>query len=156
MKMSLMIEGAGVAAGQSHAGRSARRFVVALAVTLTIGAARPALAAEQYANDFGVGVGTVFVDLVYMPVKVVYATLGGLTGGFAFLLTGGNLDVASAIWRPSLGGTYVVTPSMLRGDDPIYFSGSADDAETSRDERRVGPREEPLGDRDHGRRGEAY
>ncbi|MBI3767919.1 MAG: hypothetical protein HY271_05405 [Deltaproteobacteria bacterium] len=151
-EMSKMIEEVGAAAGHSRAGRLARQVVVALALTLTIGVARPALAVEAYANDFGIGVGTVFVDLVYMPVKVVYATLGGLTGGFAFLLTGGNLDVASAIWRPSLGGTYVVTPSMLRGDDQIYFSGSADDAETSRDERR----EEPLGDRDRGRRGEAY
>jgi hypothetical protein len=62
-----------------------------------------------------------------MPTKVVYATLGGLTGGFAFVLTGGRMDTANAVWVPSMGGTYVVTPDMLRGEDPIYFSGTADD-----------------------------
>ncbi len=133
-----------------------RRAVVVtvVAAMLSIGVARPA-AAEEYANDFGLGVGTVLVDLVYMPVKVVYATLGGLTGGLAFLLTGGRMDTASAIWRPSLGGTYVITPSMLRGDDPIYFSGSADDAEEApRGERHTS--EEPLDNRDRGRPGRAY
>jgi hypothetical protein len=129
--------------------------VMVLAAMLSIGVARPAAAAEEYANDFGIGVGTVLVDLVYMPVKVVYATLGGLTGGLAFLLTGGRMDTASAIWRPSLGGTYVITPSMLRGDDPIYFSGSADDAEeTPRGDRHTS--EEPLDNRDRGQPGQAY
>ena len=76
-------------------------------------------------GDFGIGVGTIATNLIYMPAKFVYATLGGLTGGFAYCLTGGRMDIANAVWRPSLGGTYVVTPSMLRGEDPIYFSGVA-------------------------------
>ncbi len=135
--------------GGMHRGRTARCLVAVLALLVALGTARPAAAAEDYTSDFGLGVGTVFVDLVYMPVKVVYATLGGLTGGFAFLLTGGRMDIASGIWRPSLGGTYVITPSPLRGDEPIYFSGGADDE-------RPTSREEPLDDRDHGRRGEAY
>jgi hypothetical protein len=118
---------------------------VALAAVLWIGGARAAHA-DTYAS--------VFVDLVYMPVKVVYATLGGLTGGLAFVLTGGRMDTATAIWRPSLGGTYVITPSMLRGEDPIYFSGTADDGSDHGDDRR--PLEEPLGDRDRGRRGDSY
>jgi hypothetical protein len=132
--------------------RIARSAMIAAVLALVVASARPAHA-ETFASDFGVGVGAVFVDLVYMPVKVVYATLGGLTGGFAFVLTGGRMDTATAIWRPSLGGTYVITPSMLRGEEPIYFSGSADDEgardgdDLRRDEERP-PVEEPLGDRD--------
>ena len=38
-----------------------------------------------------------FVNLLYMPAKVVYATLGGLTGGFGYLLTGFNYDIAERI-----------------------------------------------------------
>jgi hypothetical protein len=123
------------------------------AIFLTV--ARPAAAVESpdYANDFGVGVGTVLCNLVYMPVKVVYATVGGITGGFAYILTAGRMDTASSIWRPSMGGTYVITPSMLRGEDPIYFSGTADDDSDHRAERRTSD-EPPVGDR--GRPGESY
>lgn len=108
--------------------------VVALAATLDA-AARPAAAAEQYVNDFGIGLGTVVLDLLYMPTKVVYATLGGITGSFAFVLTGGSLNIARAIWTPSMGGTYVLTPSMLSGEDPIYFSGVAGDDRGDREDR---------------------
>jgi DNA mismatch repair protein MutH len=128
-----------------------RAVVVAGALAATLGGSvRPAIAAEQYVNDFGVGLGTVLVNVLYMPVKVVYATLGGLTGGFAFVLTGGRMDTASAVWVPAMGGTYVITPSMLRGEDPIYFSGTTDD-DHERD-RRVEERE-PVRDRGTPREG---
>jgi hypothetical protein len=114
------------------------------------GVVRPASAAEQYVNDFGIGVGTVFTNVLYMPVKVVYATLGAITGGFAFVLTGGRMETASAIWVPAMGGTYVISPNMLRGEDPIYFSGTTDD-DHGRD-RRVEERE-PVRDRGTPREG---
>jgi hypothetical protein len=107
-----------------------------LALTVLAGATR-ALADDdehRYASDFGVGIGAVFTNLVYMPVKFVYATLGGITGSFAYVLTGFRFDIAKGIWVPSLGGTYVVTPSMLRGEDPIYFSGTTVPKRESRDE----------------------
>ncbi len=117
-----------------------------LAATICLGAARPALAddhEDNFATDFGLGVGAVMVDLVYMPVKFVYATLGGLTGGLAYVLTVGRTDTAMAIWRPSLGGTYVVTPSMLRGDDEIHFSGRSEEPEA----RSGRTSEEPVSER---------
>lgn len=106
-----------------------RQVVVAvvLAATLLVGATRVLADDDEdhrYASDFGVGVGAVFTNIVYMPVKFVYATLGGITGSFAYVLTGFRFDLAKSIWVPSLGGTYVVTPSMLKGEDPIYFSGT--------------------------------
>jgi len=110
--------------------------MVALAVTLLAGATR-ALADDdehRYASDFGMGVGAVFTNIVYMPAKFVYATLGGITGSFAYVLTGFRFDIAKGIWVPSLGGTYVVTPSMLRGEDPIYFSGTTQPRRQERDE----------------------
>jgi hypothetical protein len=146
-----------VAAARRGTWRGARRLAAALVVTIALATPRVAAAAEppQYANDFGIGIGAVLIDLVYMPVKVVYATLGGITGGFAFVLTGGRSDIATSIWRPSLGGTYVITPTMLRGDEPINFSGGGDD-NGSREESRPAPREEPLRERDHSGRGESY
>jgi hypothetical protein len=150
--------GVQTAAVRSGMWRSARRLAAVLTVTVALAipcAATAEVEPPQYANDFGIGLGAVLIDLVYMPVKVVYATLGGLTGGFAFILTGGRTDIATAVWRPALGGTYVVTPSMLRGDEPINFSGGGD-RESPRDEERAAPREEPLRERDRAGHGEAY
>lgn len=102
--------------------------VVAAVLAATLAATvRPAAAEEdknRFATDFGYGVAAFFTNLIYMPTKFVYATLGGITGGFAYVLTGFKYDLAREIWVPSTGGDYVVTPSMLKGEDPIYFSGT--------------------------------
>jgi hypothetical protein len=62
-------------------------------------------------------------NLVYVPAKLVYGILGGIAGGAGYALTGGNKQVANSIWRSSLGGDYVLTPDMMAGKEPIYFSG---------------------------------
>jgi tartrate dehydratase beta subunit/fumarate hydratase class I family protein len=36
--------------------------------------------------------------------------------------------VANNIIYPAIGGNYVVTPSHLKGSEPIYFVGPAPDA----------------------------
>jgi hypothetical protein len=71
----------------------------------------------------GVGAGTVAGNIVYVPLKVAYGILGGIAGGAGYALTGGNKQVADTIWRSSLGGDYVLTPDMITGEKPIYFSG---------------------------------
>jgi len=81
-----------------------------------------------YGKDAGMGVACVFINVLYMPAKLVYATLGGLTGGVAYLLTGLNYDVADRVWAPSLGGNYVVTPAHLRNEQTLYFSGAVEES----------------------------
>ena len=61
--------------------------------------------------------------MLYIPAKFTYATVGGLIGGFAWVLTLGDTDTAMGVWEPTMGGSYVVTPSMLRGEEPVEFSG---------------------------------
>ena len=72
---------------------------------------------------YGLGVGAVLCTLVYGPVKVVYATLGSLTGGVAWLLTGGRTDVPREIIQPAIRGDYVVTPEHLTFNQPLMFVG---------------------------------
>ncbi|MBI3301616.1 MAG: hypothetical protein HYZ72_06015 [Deltaproteobacteria bacterium] len=84
--------------------------------------ATPTLARANFLEDAGMGTATVLANVFYMPAKIVYASLGGLTGGFAYLLTGANYEVAEKVWTPSLGGNYVLVPEQLRGNQPIYFS----------------------------------
>jgi hypothetical protein len=79
--------------------------------------------ADGYASDAGMGTAAVLVNLLYVPAKLVYAGLGGLTGGVAYCLTGGNFEIADRIWAPSLGGNYLVTPAHLRNEQTLYFSG---------------------------------
>jgi hypothetical protein len=71
----------------------------------------------------GVGAGTVAGNILYVPAKVVYGILGGITGGASYVLTGGNTQTANTIWRSSLGGDYVLTPDMITGQQPVHFSG---------------------------------
>ena len=59
-----------------------------------------------------------------MPAKLVYAGLGGLTGGMALGLTGGDTKTAESIWEPSLFGDYFLTPSMVQGEEPFSFAGA--------------------------------
>ncbi|MGH7916310.1 MAG: hypothetical protein ACREQE_02485 [Candidatus Binataceae bacterium] len=75
-------------------------------------------------SDVGYGAGSALASLVYFPFKAAYAIIGGIVGGGAYLATVGNRRVADQIWRASMGGDYVITPSMLEGTEPLHFSGT--------------------------------
>lgn len=75
-------------------------------------------------EEAGYGVGAALASIFYIPAKVTYAGLGLLTGGLGWVLTGGRADVANNIIYPAVGGNYVVTPSNLKGTEPIYFVGA--------------------------------
>lgn len=74
-------------------------------------------------KSVGSGVGAVASNVLYVPAKLVYGTLGGIAGGAGYALTGGNTRVSNAIWRSSLGGDYVITPKMVTGEEPVHFTG---------------------------------
>jgi hypothetical protein len=97
-------------------------LVAAAVLASAVGTASPARAA--YLEDAGWGALTVLTNVFYMPAKLAYSALGGLTGGLALALTGGDLRTAETVWVSAMGGTYVVTPRMLQGQDPIEFAGS--------------------------------
>lgn len=107
-----------------------RKMMAAVVLGCVLGNHGVALAAperESSAAQLGWGLTAVLANVFYVPAKLTYAGLGGLTGGLAFVLTAGNDDVASKIWNPSVGGTYVLSPEMVRGKTPIYFSGESGD-----------------------------
>ena len=79
-------------------------------------------AAADYIEDAGIGTATVAANVFYIPAKLTYATLGGITGGLAYLLTGTNREVAERVWTPSMGGDYVLKQRHIRGEETIYFS----------------------------------
>jgi hypothetical protein len=118
--------------------------VATVALVGALATVQPARAG--YLEDAGWGTLTVLTNLVYMPAKLVYATFGGLTGGLAYGLTAGDLQTAQTVWVTTMGGTYVVTPGMLQGQDPIAFTGTpstATSATADSGEHKV--EEQPLG-----------
>ena len=84
---------------------------------------------KEASSDFGIGAVTVFANLGYMPVKLGYGVLGGITGCFAYVLSGANREVAEGVWVPSLGGDYVLTTDMMSGRERVRFNGVRDRAQ---------------------------
>ena len=90
-------------------------------------------------SGVGYGAGSLLTNVLYIPAKLVYALFGGLVGGGAYVLTGGNEQTANTVWRSSLGGDYVVTPDMIAGKEPIHFSGPTDTSPLPADNTTVQP-----------------
>jgi hypothetical protein len=78
---------------------------------------------EGTGTQFGLGAASFFMTIPYGLAKVVYATLGGIIGGFTYVLTAGNDRAAKSVWHTSLRGTYVITPEHLRGEKAVRFLG---------------------------------
>ena len=101
-------------------------MLTVFALVLGFGTPVISFAAEEessQAKEAALGAGSFFLTLVYAPVKVVYAILGGIVGGFTYGLTAGDLETAQSVWEPSMYGTYVITPEHLKGNEPVRFIG---------------------------------
>jgi ABC-type multidrug transport system permease subunit len=101
-------------------------MLIVFALVVGIGTPVVSFAAEEESspsNEAALGVGSFFLTLVYTPVKMAYAILGGVVGGFTYALTGGNVETAQNVWEPSVYGTYIITPDHLKGNEPVRFVG---------------------------------
>ncbi len=74
-------------------------------------------------SDLGLQIASGALSVLYTPVKVVYAGLGGFIGGLAYVLTAGNTQVAQSVWDASLEGDYWLTPEHIQGEQAIRFQG---------------------------------
>jgi len=75
------------------------------------------------AADLGLGVASFLVSIPYGAVKVATALLGGIVGGFTYVLSGFNKKAADQVWYTTIPGDYIITPDQLRGKRPIRFTG---------------------------------
>ena len=91
---------------------------------------RPAATEPGPAASLGWGMAAIGTNLGYIPAKMIYALAGGLVGLLAWGVTLGNSDVALGILQPALGGTWVITPEMLRGEQPLMPVGPSYEAKT--------------------------
>ncbi len=94
-------------------------------------------------EDLGYGVGSVLANVFYMPAKIVYAGLGLVGGGLGYVLSGGNAETATSILDPAIRGNYVVTPSHLKGEEPLLFVGPIHSSEPQQPEQQASPSAPP-------------
>lgn len=78
---------------------------------------------ENPAADIGLGVASFLCSVPYGAVKVSMAILGGVVGGFTYLLSGMDKRAAESVWYTTMDGDYLVTPDHLRGKKELRFTG---------------------------------
>ncbi len=105
-----------------------KNMAFSLSVCLALASALPAPAAAQAsernaAAEFGLGVAAFVFTLPYGLVKTAYAVGGSVTGGLAWVLTGGRNEIARAIIQPAMRGDYVVVPEHLLLERSLVFVG---------------------------------
>ena len=71
------------------------------------------------------------LTIPYGAVKMAYAIGGGMVGGLAWAITGGNMEVAKSVWIPSMTGEYIIQPQHLTGEKHLYFVGVSSDSPLS-------------------------
>lgn len=81
---------------------------------------------QSSASGAGLQAASWLITIPYGAAKVVFAILGGVTGGLTWAFSGGNDQAAEAVWVTSVYGTYVITPDHLTGDKPVRFLGVSD------------------------------
>jgi hypothetical protein len=107
--------------------RSVTRLVV-FSLVLALSLNTFAFAAEgessgSTAGDLGLGVASFLISIPYGAAKVVTALLGGIVGGFTYVLSGFNKKAADQVWYTTIPGDYIITPDHLRGKRDIRFTG---------------------------------
>lgn len=80
-------------------------------------------ASPSIAKEAGLQAASWVLTLPYGAAKIGYAIGGGVVGGLAWAMTGGNMEVAKSVWIPSMTGDYLVQPKHLTGEKPLRFLG---------------------------------
>jgi hypothetical protein len=95
-----------------------KRLVVGLVVVMLLWpmSSRAEQPTPSMASEFGLALFTPLVNAVYFPLKLGVGVAGAALGGISGWATGGNERAAEGIWRPMTGGTYWITPGMMRGE----------------------------------------
>jgi len=101
-------------------------IVITLALLIALGGNTAIAEDSGSASGAGLQAASWLATVPYGAAKVLYAVSGGVVGSLAWVMTGGNTEVAKAIWSPSMTGHYIVQPQNLTGDRALHFVGGSD------------------------------
>jgi hypothetical protein len=72
-------------------------------------------------QEVAYGAGSFFGTLLYPPAKTSFCVVGAVTSGLT--LPFGGTPTAGRVATAACGGTWVITPSALKGQEPVKFVG---------------------------------
>jgi hypothetical protein len=100
------------------------RLITALLLGLMLIVSTTAVAAESREStgqEVTYGAGSFFGTLLYAPFKTSFCVVGAVTSGLT--LPFGGPQTAGKVASKACGGTWVITPSTLKGKEPVRFVG---------------------------------
>ena len=106
-----------------------RSIIIALTASLAVAGLNGTATADSAAQDVAYGAGSVLGTAVYAPFKATFCNLGGITSGFTFPFAGA--ETAGRVATAGCAGTWAITPSALKGQEPVKFVGGQSSAERS-------------------------
>ncbi len=98
-----------------------KTFATLAATGLVAAATITPAAADGAAQDAAYGTGSVLTTIVYAPFKATFCILGGITSGFTLPFAGPQ--TAEKVATRACGGTWAITPDVLKGREPVHFVG---------------------------------
>jgi hypothetical protein len=98
-------------------------FVLGLGI-LGLAAAGPAQA--DTSEDVTYGAGSVVGTILYAPFKTSFCVVGAVTSGLT--LPFGGMPTAERVATAACGGTWAITPSVLKGRERVQFVGGSSPA----------------------------
>ena len=99
---------------------------------------------QSTGTQYGLGTASVFLSIPYGLGKFLFATLGGIFGGFTYAFSGGNTKAAKSVWNTSMRGTYIITPEHLKGEKAVRFLGVPPEDESEQPSQEPAPYLEPA------------
>jgi hypothetical protein len=78
-------------------------------------------AADSAADEAAYGAGSVLGTVLYAPLKTGFCIVGGVTSGLT--LPFGGTRTAGKVATAACGGTWAITPDVLKGREPLRFVG---------------------------------
>ena len=98
-----------------------RRITWLLLVLALVGVSTPSWASsESTAVEVGSSAGSAFGTLIYAPIKASFCILGGIGSGFTAIA---SPPTAGKVAMAACGGSWIVTPNMVRGRESVKFVG---------------------------------
>jgi hypothetical protein len=106
------------------------RYIAALFVVLTLaGSSAPGWANSGSTGvEIGSAAGSAFGTMIYAPIKATFCILGGIGSGLTAIF---SPPTAGKVAMASCGGSWTVTPDMVRGREAPNFVGDTSPHETS-------------------------
>jgi hypothetical protein len=87
--------------------------VLALALVFTGLPARN-LGADEAIETAGVATGVTLGNVLFLPLKAISVSMGWISGGLSWIVTGGDSEVSHQVWQGTLEDPYLITPELAK------------------------------------------